>query len=45
MRKFKCTICGYICESEDFPTEPCPICFADPDVYEEIIEDEESVDL
>ena len=38
MKKYKCKICGHIVESENSPTENCPICFAGPEEYEEIIE-------
>ena len=35
MKKFVCTVCGYIHEG-DAPPEKCPICFADADKFEEI---------
>ena len=41
MKKYRCTICGEIVESEDVPTFPCPVCNAEgPEVWEEVVETE-----
>ncbi len=41
MKKYRCTICGEIIESEDVPTFPCPVCNAEgPEVWEEVVETE-----
>ena len=37
MRKWECTVCGYIHEGESPPDE-CPICGAGPEYFEEVIE-------
>ncbi len=37
MKKYKCTICGYIHEG-DTPPEECPICKAGADAFE-LVED------
>ncbi len=46
MKKWKCTVCGYIHEGEE-PPEKCPVCGADKSKFEEYLpedttEDEES---
>lgn len=39
MKKYRCTICGEIVESEDVPTIACPVCGAEgPEVWEEVVE-------
>ncbi|MBU4316693.1 MAG: hypothetical protein KKF30_05415 [Proteobacteria bacterium] len=40
MKKWKCTVCGYIHEGDE-PPEECPICGADRSQFVEIIEEEE----
>ena len=42
MKKWKCTICGYIHTGEE-PPEKCPVCGADSSKFEEVIE--ETVDV
>ena len=39
MRKWECTICGYIHEGDEPPKE-CPVCGAGPEYFKEIIEKE-----
>lgn len=38
MKKWKCTVCGYIHEG-DSPPEACPLCKAPADKFEEVVED------
>ena len=38
MKKWRCTVCGYI-HNGDEPPEKCPVCGADKSLFEEIIED------
>lgn len=38
MRKWECTVCGYIHEGEE-PPEECPVCSAEKSLFVEIIED------
>lgn len=38
MRKWECTVCGYIHEGEEPPDE-CPVCAADKSLFVEIIEE------
>ena len=38
MKKWRCTVCGYI-HTGDEPPEKCPVCGADKSLFEEIIED------
>jgi rubredoxin/uncharacterized membrane protein len=38
MKKWKCTVCGYIHEGPE-PPETCPVCGADKSKFEEIVED------
>lgn len=39
MKKWECTICGYIHEGDEPPKE-CPVCGAGPEYFKEIIEKE-----
>ncbi len=43
MKKWKCTVCGYIHEGEA-PPEKCPICGADRSKFVEIVSKEEKID-
>lgn len=38
MKKWKCTVCGYIHEGET-PPEECPLCKASSDKFEEVVEE------
>ncbi len=39
MKKFKCTVCGYIYEGEELPADyECPLCSVGPDLFEEVEE-------
>ena len=38
MKKWECTICGYIHEGDE-PPESCPICGAGPEYFKEVVED------
>ena len=38
MKKWRCTVCGYIHEGDE-PPETCPVCGADKSLFEEIIEE------
>ncbi|SHO43557.1 rubredoxin-like domain-containing protein [Desulfopila aestuarii] len=42
MKKWKCTVCGYIYEGEA-PPEKCPLCKAPAEMFEEVVEDQEAV--
>ena len=42
MKKWVCTVCGYIHEGETAPAE-CPVCKVGPDKWEEIVEGNERV--
>ncbi len=42
MKKWKCTVCGYIHEGEE-PPEECPICGADRSKFVEIVTEEEKI--
>ena len=36
MKKFVCTVCGYVYEGEDLPEDyECPLCGLGPDAFEE----------
>lgn len=35
MKKWKCTVCGYIYEGEELP-EKCPVCNAPQEKFEEV---------
>lgn len=37
MKKWECTICGYVHEG-DTPPEVCPICGVGPEGFEEVTE-------
>lgn len=39
MKKFQCTVCGYIHEG-DAPPESCPVCDEGPDKFEEITDED-----
>ena len=38
MKKWRCSVCGYIHEGDE-PPEKCPVCGADKSLFEEIIEE------
>ena len=39
MKKFVCTVCGYIYEGDELPVDyECPLCFVGPDQFEEVVE-------
>ncbi len=38
MKKWRCTVCGYIHDGDE-PPEKCPVCGADKSLFEEIIEE------
>jgi rubredoxin len=38
MKKWRCTVCGYIHTGEE-PPEKCPVCGADKNMFEEVTED------
>ena len=39
MKKFECTVCGYIYEGEELPADyECPICSVGPELFEEVQE-------
>ncbi len=42
MKKWECTICGYIHEGETPPDE-CPVCGAGPEYFEEVVEPADEV--
>ena len=42
MKKFRCTVCGYIHEGEAAP-EQCPLCKVGPEKFEEMAESNESL--
>lgn len=42
MKKWECTVCGYIHEGDE-PPEECPICSADKSMFIEIIEEQQPV--
>jgi rubrerythrin len=39
VKRFKCTVCGYIYEGDE-PPEVCPVCGAPKEAFEEIGPDE-----
>ena len=43
MKKWRCTVCGYIHEGEA-PPEKCPVCGADRSKFVEIVSEEEKID-
>jgi len=38
MKKWRCTICGYVHEGDE-PPDKCPVCGADKSLFEEVIEE------
>jgi rubrerythrin len=38
MRKWKCTVCGYV-HTGDEPPEKCPVCGADRSKFVELVEE------
>ncbi len=40
MKKFVCTVCGYVYEGESAPAE-CPVCHAPAEKFKEVTEDED----
>ena len=38
MKKWECTVCGYIHEGEEPPDE-CPVCSADKSMFVEVVEE------
>ena len=40
MKKWRCTVCGYIHEGDEPPDE-CPVCGADKSMFEEVTEEED----
>ena len=39
MKKFVCTVCGYVYEGEELPEDyECPLCAVGPDQFEEVAE-------
>ena len=40
MKKWECTVCGYIHEGDE-PPEECPICSADKSMFVEIVEEQQ----
>ncbi len=43
MKKWRCTVCGYIHEGEE-PPDKCPVCGADKSLFEEVVEEEPAAD-
>jgi rubredoxin/uncharacterized membrane protein len=41
MKKWECTVCGYIHEG-DAPPDECPVCGVGPEYFKEVVESEES---
>jgi len=41
MKKWKCTVCGYIYEG-DAPPEKCPLCKAPAEMFEAVVEEQEA---
>lgn len=37
MKKWRCAVCGYVHDGE-FPPDKCPVCGADRDMFEEVVE-------
>ncbi len=42
MKKWRCTVCGYI-HTGDEPPDKCPVCGADKSLFEEVVEAERTV--
>ncbi len=40
MKKWRCTVCGYI-HTGDEPPDKCPVCGADKSMFEEVVEEKE----
>lgn len=39
MKKFVCTVCGYVYEGEELPEDfECPLCGVVPDQFDEVTE-------
>ena len=39
MKKFVCTVCGYVYEGDELPEDyECPLCGVGPDIFEEVTE-------
>ena len=39
MKKFVCTVCGYVYEGDELPEDyECPLCAVGPDMFEEVEE-------
>ena len=39
MKKFECTVCGFIYEGDELPEDyECPLCSVGPDMFEEVQE-------
>lgn len=43
MKKWRCTVCGYIHKGEE-PPDKCPVCGADKSMFEEVVEKEQAAD-
>jgi len=43
MKKWRCTVCGYIHTGEE-PPEKCPVCGADKSLFEEVVEEKPAAD-
>ena len=43
MKKWRCTVCGYIHNGEE-PPEKCPVCGADKSLFEEVVEEKPAED-
>jgi hypothetical protein len=43
MKKWRCTVCGYIHEGEE-PPDICPVCGADKSLFEEVVEEAPAAD-
>lgn len=41
MKKWRCTVCGYIHKGEE-PPDKCPVCGADKSMFEEVVEPEQA---
>ena len=39
MKKFVCTVCGYVYEGDELPADyECPLCSVGPELFEEVEE-------
>ena len=43
MKKWRCTVCGYIHSGEE-PPDKCPVCGADKSLFEEVVEEKRATD-